>query len=64
VNTPANSIEAKRLANVRARLALAGVELQQVGSLYRLRRWNLTRELASLDAVEVFAATLRTGGSR
>lgn len=51
---------AKRLSTAAARLALAGYELHTVpaahscSSHYLVIRWNLARELASLEAVESF----------
>lgn len=48
---------AKRFATLRARAAIAGVTLYAIENdhgapRYIVSRWNLTRELSSLDAVE------------
>ena len=52
--------ECKQLATLRARLALAGWVLNSIavedGSVtFSASRWGMTRDLASLDAVAVFA---------
>ncbi|MDZ4145691.1 MAG: hypothetical protein U1D29_14345 [Burkholderiales bacterium] len=52
--------EKKRLATLRARAAMAGVQLhvyddEDTGqTVYLVSRWALTRDLASLDAVETW----------
>ena len=46
----------KRQANLQASLALKGLELrQQQDGSFLVSRWNLTRELRDLSAVESFA---------
>ena len=51
----------KRLANLQAKAALLGVELLAMADgTFVLGRWNLTRELPDLEAVE--AALLQMGG--
>ncbi len=51
------TIEAKRIANVTARLALVGIELHRApdGAGFVATRFGLTRALPTLDAAEVFA---------
>jgi len=48
----------KNFATLRARAALAGFELLELGDdgrrVFVLSRWNLTRELPDLDAVAAF----------
>jgi hypothetical protein len=53
------TIDAKRLASLQARLAFRGVELVPlVGGGFVAKRFGLLRELPTLDAAEVFAATM------
>lgn len=53
------TIDAKRLASLQARLALRGVELVPlVGGGFAAKRFGLLRELPTLDAAEMFAATM------
>lgn len=56
--TPATSLE-KRFATARARLALGGFTLHILdggasGPLYFVQRWDRSRTLADMDAVEAF----------
>ncbi len=58
----------KRLATLRARAALAGVTLHVIENdhgktVYIVSRWAMTRELADLDAVEGWLASV-TGGTK
>ena len=52
--------EKKRLATLRARAAMAGVQLHVYGdedtgqTVYLVSRWALTRQLESLDAAEAW----------
>ncbi|MGN6525808.1 MAG: hypothetical protein ACTHL8_05420 [Burkholderiaceae bacterium] len=59
-HAPATTIDAKRLANVTARLALHGIELAPLAAGgYVAKRWGgLSRELLTLAAAEVLAATV------
>jgi len=52
-------LQAKRLATLKARFALAGITLCAIENdhgetVYIVSRWALTRELESLDAVEAW----------
>lgn len=52
--------DGKRFATLQARLALRGFTLTRVDAagcpvVYTVTRWNLARELATLDAVAAFA---------
>jgi len=52
-------IESKRRANIAAHLALRGFALHVTDAgTYIVARWNLARELRSLDAVDDFARRL------
>jgi hypothetical protein len=60
--------QAKRLATLTARCALAGVTLHAIEddhgkTVYIVSRWALTRELPDLNAVESWVNQL-TGGRR
>lgn len=57
----------KKLATLRARAALAGVSLHTIENdhgetVYIVSKWNLTRELADLDALETWLNRV-TGGA-
>lgn len=57
---PVEQDDDKRFATLRARLALAGWVLTRTSAadgpvVFFATRWNMPRELASLDAVESFA---------
>lgn len=47
--------EHKRLATLRAGLALKGYELHDTADAFIVRRWGLTRLLNGLESVEQFA---------
>jgi hypothetical protein len=59
-DSPARELpgQAKRFANVRAKLALAGYTLEPLDDGYRVGRWGLTRDLADLGAVEAFVGQI------
>ena len=49
----------KRIATVRARLALKGYRLDQaVTGAWIISKWNLSRQVSDVDAVEAFALTV------
>lgn len=53
---------AKRFATLQAEAALVGLELQALGGGYRVSRWNLTRDLSSIDEVRQMLAQIPQGG--
>lgn len=60
----AKAENAKAVATLQARAAIAGISLYQVdGGRFLATRWNLVRELADIDSAERWLATV-TGAAR